>query len=233
MIGSPPFANNLSRIHLNGLDSSELVSQLQNEEYHRGDAYGFTVEKVEDTLVSAYLLLTRPEVRQVFNEESQSVEEQEIQVIEKIPFRIDFKYGLLEIFADQDSISDVTNKIGQVSGWETSIENATFNPRDVFEEIQKEYNIELTSVKISDYSVSDSVVGDLSADVNDQDAGQRLIEEYTGNVSYVGVRVKTRGGKVTIGIYDSGSILVYNEVDNIIEVLDVIKESVVGGELSA
>ena len=89
MIGSPPFADNLSRIHLNELEDSELVNQLRDEEYHRGDAYGFTVEKVEDTLVSAYLLLTRPEVRQVFNEETQSVEEQEIQIVEKIPFRIE------------------------------------------------------------------------------------------------------------------------------------------------
>lgn len=233
MIGSPPFADNLSRIHLNELDDSELVSQLQEEQYHRGDAYGFTVEKVEDTLVSAYLLLTRPEVRQVFNEETQRVEEQEIQTIEKIPFRIDFKYGLLEIFADQDSISNVTNKIGQLTNWETSIENATFNPRDVLEDVQNKYKTELTSVKISNYTVSDAVVGDLSADINDQEIGRNLIEEYTGDVSYVGVRVETRGGTVTIGIYDSGSVLVYNEIDTIIEVLDTIKQSAVGGEMYA
>lgn len=233
MIGSPPFADNLSRIHLNELEESELVDQLRDEEYHRGDAYGFTVEKVENSLVSAYLLLTRPEVRQVFNEEIQSVEEQEIQTVEKIPFRIDFKYGLLEIFADQDSISNVTNKIGQLTNWETSIETATLNPRDVLEDVRTEYKTELTSVKISNYSVSEAVVGDLSADVNDQEVGRDLIEEYTGNISYVGVRVETRGGTVTIGIYDSGSVIVYNEVDNIIEVLDTIKKSAVGGEMYA
>lgn len=228
MIGSPPIADNISRIHLNELEDSELVRQLQEEQYHRGDAYGFAVKKVEDTLVSAYLLLTRPEVRQVFNEDSQRLEEQEIQTIEKIPFRIDLKYGLLEIFADQDSISDVTNKIGQLTNWETSIENARFSPHDVLEDLQNEYKTELTSVKISNYSVSEAVVGDLSADVNDQNVGRDLIEEYTGNVSYVGVRIETRGGTVTIGIYDSGSVLVYNEVDNIIEVLDSIKKSAVG-----
>lgn len=233
MIGSPPFADNISRIHLNELNRSELVKQLKDEEYRRGDAYGFSVEKVEDTLVSAYLLLTRPEVRQVFNEETQSVEEQEIQTVEKIPFRIDFKYGLIEIFADQDSISDVTNKIGQMTNWETSIENATFNPRDVLEDIQQDYKTELTSVKISNYSISDAVVGDLSADVNDQEVGKELIEEYTGDVSYVGVRVTTRGGDVTLGVYDSGSVLVYNEIDNIIEVLDTVKKSAVGGEMYA
>lgn len=233
MIGSPPFADNLSRFHLNELKYSGLVDQLREEQYHRGDAYGFTVEKVEDTLVSAYLLLTRPEVRQVFDEDTQSVEEQEIQTIEKIPFRIDFKYGLLEIFADQDSISDVTNKIGQLTNWETSIENATFNPRDVLESVQREYQTELTSVKISNYSVSDSVVGDLSAEVTDQEVGRDLIEENTGNVSHVGVRVETRSGEVTIGIYDSGSVLVYNKVDNIIEVLDIIKQSAVGEETYA
>lgn len=233
MIGSPPFADNFSRIHLNELEDPDLIDQLREEQYHRGDAYGFTVEKVEDTLVSAYLLLTRPEVRQVFNEDTQSIEEQEIQTVEKIPFRIDFKYGLLEIFANQDSISDVTNKIGQLTNWETSIENATFNPRDVLESVREEYKTELTSVKISNYSISDSVVGDLSAEVSDQEVGRDLIKEYTGNVSYVGVRVETRSGKVTIGIYDSGSVLVYNRVDNITGVLDNIKQFAVGGEMYA
>lgn len=233
MIGSPPFADNLSRIHTNELEDSELINQLQEEQYHKGDAYGFTVENIENNLVSAYLLLTRPEVRQVFNEDTQSVEKQEIQTIEKIPFRIDFKYGFLEIFADQDSISNVTNKIGQLTNWETSIENATFDPREVLEEVEKEYETELTSVKISNYSVSEAVVGDFSADVNDQEVGRNLIEKYTGDVSYVGARVVTRSGTVTIGIYDSGSILVYNEIDNIIEVLDTIKKSAVGGETHA
>jgi hypothetical protein len=228
MIGSPPFADNLSRIHLNELEDDELISQLQNQQYQRGDAYGFTVEEQEETLVSAYLLLTRPEVRQVFNEETQTVENREIQTVEKIPFRIDFKYGLLEIFADQDSVSNVTNKIGQLTNWETSIENAKFRPIDVLEDIQSEYKTELTSVKISNYSVSESVVGDLSADVGDQEAGLDLIDQYTENISYIGVRVETRSGEVTLGIYSSGSVLVYNELDNIVEVLDTIKKSAVG-----
>lgn len=228
MIGSPPFADNLSRIHLNKLEDSELITQLQNQKYQRGDAYGFTVENQEESLVSAYLLLTRPEVRQVFNEETQTVEDREIQTVEKIPFRIDFKYGLLEIFADQDSVSNVTNKIGQLTDWETSIENAILRPIDVLEDIQSEYKTEITSVKISNYSVSESVVGDLSADVSDQEAGLDLIDQYTESISYIGVRVETRSGKVTLGIYSSGSVLVYNELDNIVEVLDIIKKSAVG-----
>lgn len=231
MIGSPPFANNLSRIYLNELEAFEFVNLLRDTEYEKGEAYGFAVEEVAKSLVTAYLLLTRPEVRQVYDEETQSVEEQEIKTVEMIPFRVDFEYGILEVFADKNSVSNVINKIGQLTNWETTIETANFHPRDVLSAIEQKYEAELTSVKISNYTLSDSVVGDLSVDIGDQVAGRNLVEEHAGNLAYLGVRIKTDNGSVTVGVYDSGSVVIYNDIDGSTAILDLIKKSAVGGSI--
>ena len=233
MIGTPPFADNISRIYLNELDDSELVDLIQDTGYEKGDAYGFTVDETERDLLSGYLLLTRPVIQKVYTEETQSVEDREIQTVEKIPFRVDFKYGLLEVFADQNSSSNITNKLGQLTNWETTIENVNFSPQGVMNTIEDGYETELTSIKISNYSVTDSVVGDFSVDIDDQEVGERLLSDHTGKVSYLGVRVKTDVDSVTLGIYDSGSIVVYNEMEGLTEILDSIKESTMGGDHSA
>jgi len=233
MIGSPPFADNLSKIYLNELDNSEFVNKVENETYEKGDAYGFIVEELESDLLSAYLLLTRPEVRQVFDEDTQRVESREIQTIEKIPFRVDFKFNTLEVFADQKSVSKVSSKIGQLTNWDSTIETANFSPLSVIDSLGEEYRTELTSIKISNYPASDSVVGDFSADVDDQKVGENLIQQYRDNVTYLGIRVKTETDSVTLGIYDSGSIVVYNEMEGVIEILDSIKQSILEGEYNA
>jgi hypothetical protein len=230
MIGNPPFANNLSRIRFEGLENNELVNLIKNEQYKEGDAYGFAVEKAGESLLSAHLLLTRPEVRQVFDKNTQSVEETEITTIRKIPFRVDFKYNILEVFADQDSSSNVTNKLGQLTNWDVTVETANFTPLEVLESVERKYTTEVTSIKISNYHASDSIVGDFSADIEDQEVASSLLSQHAGDLSYLGVRVETEFDSVTLGIYNSGSIVVYNEMDELTEVLDLIKESVTGGD---
>ncbi|APX98395.1 hypothetical protein BB347_16945 (plasmid) [Natronorubrum daqingense] len=184
---------------------------------------------MEPSLITAYLLLTRPEIQQVYDEDTQEVTKEEIQTVEMIPFRVDTKYGILEVFANKDSVSNVTNKIGQVTSWETTIENTSFSPQQVLSTIESRYRVELNSIKISDYPITDSAVGSFQIDIDDQNLGRDLLNKHSGDISYLGASVKTDGESVTIGIYNSGSIIVYNNIDNMATVLDVIKEGVVGG----
>lgn len=227
MIESPPFSSNINRLHLDQLSLSELVEQIEDTSYQKGDSYGFTVEEVEPTLVSAYLLLTRPEVRQMYDEESQSVVDKEIKTVEMIPFRIDTEYGVLEVLADQKKASNVSNKLGQLTDWGISVEDISFSPKNLLDNIRIDYQTEITSVKISDYQISSSVTGDFQVSVADQSVGQDLVREYQGQISYLGARI---GGtdSVTIGIYESGSIMVYNNLGDYSSVLDTAKEVSVG-----
>lgn len=230
MIGSPPVANNLSRIEFNGIDESEFIDLLKDSPYEKGEAYGFAIEEVEPSLISAYLLLTRPEIRQIYNEDTQSVEEREIQTVEKIPFRVDTKFGVLEVFADQDSVSNVTNKLGQLTNWETTIETASFKPKDVLRSIEENYQAELTSIKIANYPIDDSAVGSFSLQVEDQDIGRNLVEKHTEDIAYLGTEIKIEEDSMTLGIYDSGSVVIYNDANGLDAVLDHIKGSVIRGE---
>ncbi|RZH69250.1 hypothetical protein [Natrinema altunense] len=227
MIASPPFSNNISRVHFDDLEPSELVELLNNSVYKHGDAYGFSLEESEPSLISAQLMLTSPEIRQVFDEETQSVEDEQIDTVEMIPFRIDTKYGLLEIFSSKDSVSTVTNKLGQLTSWDITIENATLDLLAVRDSISEEYGTEIQSMKISNYSVSDSAIGSCRLKMNEPGAGEQLVREYDEDITYLGLEVKSKGDSVTVGLYKSGSIQVYNDMDGLTRLVDTIKGAMV------
>ncbi|QCS43887.1 hypothetical protein [Natrinema versiforme] len=227
MIASPPFSDNISRIHFDDLEASELVELLDKSEYKRGDAYGFSLEESEPSLISAHLMLTSPEIRQVFDEDTQSVEEQQIDTVEMIPFRIDTKYSLLEIFSSKDSVSTVTNKLGQLTNWDITIENAALDLLSVRDSISEEYRTEIQSMKISNYSVSDSAIGSCRLKMNGPGAGEQLVEEYNEDITYLGLEVRSQSDTVTLGLYESGSIQVYNNMDGLSGLVDTIKQSMV------
>lgn len=227
MIDTPPFSINISTVRLTEIAASELVNLLNESTFEQGDAYGFSLEESEPSLISAQLILTSPEITQVFDEETQSVEEQQRDTVEMIPFRIDTRFGLLEVFSGKDSVSTVVNKLGQLTNWNITIENATLNPRTILDSISEEYFVEIQSMKISNYAVSKSAIGSCRLKVNEPEEGQRLVDEYEKNITYLGLKVKSQSDNVTIGLYDSGTVQVYNDIDGQSKIIDTIKQSMV------
>lgn len=227
MIATPPFSVRISDIRLTNMEFSEFVELLDKSSFERGDAYGFSLEESEPSLISAHLLLTSPQITQVFDEETQSVEEEQIDTVEMIPFRIDTRFGTLEIFSGKDSVSTVTNKLGQLTNWNITIENSTLDPRTILDSISDDYRTEIQSMKISNYAISDSAVGSCRVKVSEPGAGVDLVNQYEDDLTYLGLKVKTRSDEATLGLYESGSIRVYNEMDGLSRLIDSIKQAMV------
>ncbi len=220
----------MRRIYLDKTSISDLVGLIKENTYNKGDAYGFSIDEVEPSLVSAYLLVTRPEVRQVYDDDSGSVVDEEIQTVETVPFRIDTRYNILEVLADKKRSSSVSSKLGQLSSWGISVETINMSPKKVLDAIQLDYRTEITSIKISNYEIADSISGDFQVNIDNQNVGEKLVSEYQGNISYIGVRIGKSSDNVTIGLYDSGSVLIYNDLGEYSSVMDVIKKTISGSE---
>jgi hypothetical protein len=174
--------------------------------------------------VSAHLVITTPVKIQDYDEERQEIVDKQVDKTELIPFRIDVEHNFLEVFSNQSDTGEVKTRLGEAIGWDISITEAPINLAKLYDALSvSDYETEITSIQISNFSVDNNTTGSYRMKVFEESEGIKYVSEYQNNVSYLAVKFKNEVETATVGFYRSGSIRIYSNIENDSHLLDNIK----------
>lgn len=233
MIESSPLTVNFAYTDITEEQVEMLVNKMKELDYNRERSYGFVIEETLPDEVSAYLVVTTPIKIQDYDEKQDEVVTKQVDKTELIPFRIDAQKNLLEVFSNQSDTTDVKTRLGEALEWDITISESPVNLAELYEELDGNlYDTEVTSLQISNFSVSDNTTGSYRAKVLDESEGKRLISNHQNDISYLAIEFETTTETATVGFYRSGSVRIYNNIEEEAKLLDYIKESLGRGVMS-
>lgn len=225
MIKDSPFTANISDITASGGTYSEIADSIQTTEYNEDRAYGFVPEESEEGLVSAYLVIKRTTTITDFNQDTQEIENRKESQRRLIPFRVDFENEFLEVFSNKDDTKTVITRLADIAGWNIEINSLTLDITLFYDQIKGgQYNTEVSSVRLTDFSLNEHTRGTCHLKVFDESEALRLLDEYRNQVSFMTVEFQIQGSPVSVGFYDSGSIRFYSKTENDEALLEFLKE---------
>jgi len=224
MIESSPLTVNFARTELGDNTFEDLVDGIGGLEYSRNRSYGFVIESLDPERVSAHLVITTPVKIQDYDEERQEIVDKQVDKTELIPFRIDVEHNFLEVFSNQSDTGEVKTRLGEAIGWDISITEAPINLAKLYDALSvSDYETEITSIQISNFSVDNNTTGSYRMKVFEESEGIKYVSEYQNDVSYLAVKFKNEVETATVGFYRSGSIRIYSNIENDSHLLDNIK----------
>jgi len=231
MIESSPLTVNFARTELGDNTFDDLVDGIDGLEYSRSRSYGFVIESLEPEQVSAHLVITTPVKIQDYDEDRQEIVDKQVDKTELIPFRIDLENDFLEVFSNQSDTGEVKTRLGEAIGWDISITESPINLAKLYDALDaSDYETEITSIQISNFSVDNNTTGSYRMKVFEESKGIEYVSEYQNNVSYIAVEFQNEVETATVGFYRSGSVRIYSNVENDSHLLNNIKKSLNSSE---
>jgi hypothetical protein len=225
---SSPLTDNLLHIKLSESDFEDAVTEMQSLDYTRERTYGFEVSEIHEDIVNSNLVITTPTKVQKFDEERGEVIEDTEKRTKVIPFRLDFKNNLLEVFSNKKDTKKVKTRISELAKWNVSISDIEIDVEDMRNLASNEgLDAEISSLKIDNFSLRENTEGNCFLNVYDEDETEDLISEYTDDISYISLSIEEKGEEIKIGIYRSGSIRIYSDANDDKKILRKIKKVLV------
>lgn len=227
MITESPLTDNLLRLKGSESDFDELVSSISSTKYGENGKYGFVIKESEANRIEAHLIVKSPTSFRDYNEEKNIVErvEQDRRVL--IPFRLDFQRQFLEVFSDKQNTKKVVSRLGASTNRGISIDSMDLDLPKVYSMLSSssmKFNIK--SLRIRDFSINEYTSGNYYLTVYEQSEGKRLINDYASKISYIGLEFTEKETEKTVGLYDSGSVRLFSNIEYEDDVLDDVKRAV-------
>jgi len=228
MIESSPFTANLSEIDLTREDYENLIEGIQNTPYTEERSFGFVPEATEKEYLSANLVFRTATTIPDINESTQEIEPIEQKRTDLIPFRLDFERGLLEVFSNKEDTRKLTTRLSGLADWGMTIEPLSLELAPLYQELsENSFALSITGLRIQDFSINEHTNGSYHLKVFEESEGERLLEKYNTDISYITVEFDVGRNDITIGLYQSGSIRFYSKSDEDEELLEHIKNMIV------
>jgi len=233
MIESSPFTANLSELRLSQEDYENLIDGIRDMPYTEDRSFGFVPETTEEGGLSANLVFRTATTIPDINESTQEIEPIEQKRTDLIPFEVDREKGILTVFANKEDTRKLTTRLSSLANWGLTTEPLSLNLDSLYHHISTgPYSSSITGLRIQDFSINQHTNGSYHLKVFEEHEGERLLEEYEDDVSYITVEFEVRGDSVTIGFYDSGSVRFYSKTDEDEELLEHVKNVVNESQVS-
>ena len=225
MIKNSPFTANISDIAASGGTYSEIKDSIETTEYDEERAYGFVPEESEEGLLSAHLVIKRTTTITDFNQDTQEIENRKESQRRLIPFRVDFENEFLEVFSNKDDTQTVITRLADIAGWDIEINSLALDITSIYNQIKNgQYNTEISSVRLNDFSLNENTRGTCHLKVFDESEALRLLDEYRDQITFMTVKFQVQENPVSVGLYDSGSIRFYSKTKDDEKLLEFLKK---------
>lgn len=209
---------------------STIVEKMNIQKYNTHEGYGYVVKNQDVNHVSGYLIIDYPTYITEFDMTEMIMKKTKTTKKLAIEFLIDIKYNLIEIYSDKKNVVRVINEIGKLSDYAMSIENIYFKANNVIEKLNDGHiEYELKNIRMRDFSINRYTIGSFFVKVLENHEGIRLINEYNPTITYIGLNLSINNNEVSIGLYESGALRIYNKLEDSTEIISVLKETLFGG----
>ena len=227
-----PTTINFKKIH--GVDShilNVIADKMNRQRYNTHDGYGYVVKSQDDSHVLGYLIIDYPTYIMEFDMDEMATKK--IKTMKKlaIEFLIDLEYNLIEIYSNKKNVGLVINEIGKLSEYVVSIEDVYFRAKDVINKLNdKSIEYSIKNLRIRDFSINKHTIGSFFVKVLENHEGVRLINEYNSTITYTGLNLSINTDEISIGLYESGALRIYNKLYDSTELTSILKEKLFRSE---
>ncbi|MBP1986764.1 hypothetical protein [Halolamina salifodinae] len=214
-------------------DYENLINGIQDTPYTEDRSFGFVPETTEQDSLSGNLVFRTATTIPDINESTQEIEPVEQKRTDLIPFEIDYERGILVVYANKEDTRKLTTRLSSLADWGLTIEPLSLNLTPLYQNLSSgTYSTSITGLRIQDFSINEHTNGSYHLKVFEEQEGERLLEEYETNVSYITVEFEVREEPVTVGFYDSGSVRFYSKTAEDDELFEHIKNMIVETEVA-
>lgn len=233
MIESSPFTANLSEIGLSREDYENLIDGIQGTPYTEDRSFGFIPETTEQDRLSGNLVFRTATTIPDINETTQEIEPVEQKRTDLIPFEIDYEKGILVVYANKEDTRKLTTRLSGLADWGLTIVPLSLNLRLLYQNLSSDtYSTSITGLRIQDFSINEHTNGSYHLKIFEEHEGERLLDEYETDISYITVEFEVREEPVTVGFYGSGSVRFYSKTAEDDELFEHIKNMIVETEVA-
>lgn len=226
MIVSAPFSASLFKIELSEDSFEKLAEELQKGNPTSG-TFSFSPEELDVDQASGHLVVRKPTQVEQLNKDSGEIEQVTIRRTNLIPFRVDYEKQFLEVFSNQEDAAELEPKLGRLIDWEMTIKDTTLDLTSLYQYLKNsESECEVSSLRINNFSINEFTSGSYQAEVFDENEVERLLNEYGTNVSSIRLSVKRGQESMTVGLFRSGSMRIYNKTDEGPDLLEIVKDAI-------
>ena len=230
-----PVTINFKRIYIDSSNCmDDLINRMRQMVHSREldvSRDGYVLKNVEKDYVFGYYVFEYPTYTIDFD--LNELEPVKVKTMKKavIPFALDLKYNLLEVYSDKNKTFLIVNELSKLLNFNLSVDDLSFNAKRIISRIEKlGYDYKIKTIKIKDFKLNSSVIGLYSAKVADNEVGRSLIREYGNSIIYVGVSISLDSNNISLGFYESGSLRIFSKLDDSEYVIQALKEILFGDD---
>lgn len=160
----------------------------------------------------------------IYNEQMDSIEEIVVKKNIVIPFSIDLKNNILEIWSNSLNAKKLILKLGIILNQKVIIEPIGINLKKILNKIDKNVNIKITNVKIENYIIENDIVANCVFDLKNHSNPINILKKYIENLVKLTLIITNDKENITMIIYKNGNVVVYKTREEIsLENLEIIK----------
>ncbi len=225
MVSSPLTVNYKKLIYLDEKLYYELINLFEKTPYNPKRRSGFLIKNQEINSVQCYFIYEKPIFYTIYDVSNNSIKKEKSIRKDVVEFLIDKKNHLIEIYSNKQNSKRLLNEIGKLSKFSLAISDITFNPKQIIKKFEDEkINFVIRSLKIRDFIIKKRIIGTYYIRSIENNEAKEIINENNHNISYFGIQLKIEKKLLTIGIYRSGNLRLFNKIENIENSLEELKK---------
>ncbi len=221
-----PTVINFKKINNVDIHLLDIIANKMNEQtYNAKEGFGYILRSHDPTHILGFLILDYPTYTSQFDPNEMVIKKEKIIRKLFVEFLIDIEYNLIEIYSDKNNVTRVINEIGKLSEYSISIDDVYFKAYDVINRLNNQkIKYEIKNLRIQDFSINKFTIGSFFVKVLENHEGLRLIKEYNPTITYLGLNLSIDNNEISLGLYESGALRIYNRFDESIEIICALKK---------
>ncbi len=228
MVSSPVTINYKKLIYLDEKLYYELINQFEKTPYTPKTGSGFLIKNQEINSIQCYFILEKPIYYTIYDVTNNTIKKEKSIKKDVVEFLIDKKNHLIEIYSNKQNSKRLINEIGKLCKFNLTISDIIFNPKIIIKKFEDEkINFIIRSLKIRDFTIKKRIIGTYNIRSIENYEAKEIINESNHNISYFTVQMKIEKKFLTIGIYRSGTIRLFNKIEDIENSLEDLKKLII------
>ncbi|ELC8370840.1 hypothetical protein P5E54_09825 [Clostridium perfringens] len=187
----------------------------------------FILNEVFDSIIEGYYINYYNSKEIVFNNDINSLETIIVRKSSVIPFSIDIKNNIIDIWGGKNNVIRIINKIGILLNHKVILEYININLEKIALNLNDE-SIKIGKIKIDNYLLEKDIIAQCTFDLRNHCNSKDIVKKYSKDLIQLSLNISKSGEDIlTMIIYRSGSIVIYKSKDEISQdTLDLIKKLV-------
>lgn len=218
------------RFSSEGLDLADIKKVIKENSYTRGNE-GYILRDASGHAIAADYVFRFPTFVDVFDEKKLEFTKEKISRIALVRFSLDYSFRLLTIFSKSSAVYRLITDLGKITDFRMSVDDVTFNPNQIIRKFKKaSYDLNINSIRIKNFSYDEDIIGTYAAKVKTQQVVKRLLEDHSGDVSYISGYLELDDKRITLGFFQNGSLRIYGDPEDLPEMVEDIPHILFEGE---